>query len=225
MRSVSAIAPSSKSRLTPYSADHFAGTTLFDRIARAVCTAGCLPAKELFEAWEVARQTRRRFKGGRVVDLACGHGLLAHIMLILDDTSADALMVDIKLPKSAAKLSAALCEVWPHLAGRVKTVQAPLESVELHSSDVIVASHACGALTDAVLQCAVKANARVSVLPCCHHLLHDKKHLLQGWMDGALALDVDRAMMLERRGFDVHTRCIPAEITPKNRLLLAEPRA
>ena len=76
---------SSRNRLTAKQRTHFPGENLFDRIARAVCRAGVLPAKELFEAWEVARRVRRKYRGGRVVDLAGGHGLLAHIMLILDD--------------------------------------------------------------------------------------------------------------------------------------------
>ena len=78
---------SSKNRLTPCQEDLFPTDSLFNKIARAVCRAGVLPRKELYEAWETARRVRRRFRGGRVVDLACGHGLLAHIMILLDDTS------------------------------------------------------------------------------------------------------------------------------------------
>ena len=80
-----------RSRLTPYDLHLFGGDSLFERIARAVCEAGCLPRKELYEAWEVARRTRRRFRGGRVVDMAGGHGLLAQVMLLLDDSSPSAL--------------------------------------------------------------------------------------------------------------------------------------
>ena len=76
-----AFSRSSKARLTSHDLDRFASGSLFDRIARAVCGAGCLPRKELYEAWEVARRARRLFRGGRVVDLGAGHGLLAQIML------------------------------------------------------------------------------------------------------------------------------------------------
>ena len=37
-------------------------------------------------------------------------------------------------------------------------------------TDIVVSSHACGALTDRVLEGAVAVRARVAVLPCCHHL-------------------------------------------------------
>src|SRR5213592_4971126 len=109
-------APSSRGRLTPRDVDRFSGRTLFDRIGRALCEAGCLPRKELYEAWEVARRVRRLFRGGRVVDLGGGHGLLAQAMLLLDDTSPRALVVDKAIPASSAKLHATLVEAWPRLA-------------------------------------------------------------------------------------------------------------
>src|SRR5210317_203018 len=60
---------STKSRLTEKQIELFPGNTLFDKIARAVCRAGTLPGKELFEAWEVARRVRRKYRGGRILDV------------------------------------------------------------------------------------------------------------------------------------------------------------
>src|SRR5687768_18441948 len=120
--------PSSKSRLTEHDLDRFQGETLFDRIARATCEAGCLPRKELYEAWEMARRVRRVFRGGRIVDLAAGHGLLAHVLLILDNSSPQALSVDTTRPRSTGRLHEVLVEAWPRLAGRVVFDERPLES-------------------------------------------------------------------------------------------------
>jgi hypothetical protein len=214
---------SSKSRLTSYDLDRFPGETLFDRIARAVCHAGCLPRKELYEAWEMARRVRRLFRGGRVVDLGAGHGLLAQILLLLDDSSPAALAVDTTLPLSSATLHQSLVGVWPRLRGRVAFEARAHEAVALHSSDVVVSSHACGTLTDLVLNRAVAARARVAVLPCCHDLALNSAGALSGWVDGPLAIDIMRATRLEQQGYRVWTQTIPAEVTPKNRLLLAEP--
>ena len=98
---------SSRSKLTPRALPHFKGAPS-STASRAWCVAAdCLPRKELYESWEVARRLRRRFRGGRVVDLACGHGLLAQMLLLLDDTSPEAIAVDRRLPESAAKLAAA----------------------------------------------------------------------------------------------------------------------
>jgi hypothetical protein len=193
-------------------------------VARAVCHAGCLPRKELYEAWEVARRTRRIFRGGRVVDLGAGHGLLAQVMLILDNTSPFALAVDKALPASSARVHDALVAAWPRLAGRVSFLAAALDRVEILPGDVVVSSHACGALTDVVLDRAVSAGARVAVLPCCHDLAANDAGALSGWVDTPLAIDIRRAQRLEARGYRVWTQAIPADVTPKNRLLLGAPR-
>jgi hypothetical protein len=215
--------PGSRSKLTHRDLGRFDDDTLFHRIARQVCDSECVARKELFEAWEVARRTRRRFRGGRVIDLACGHGLLAQMLLLLDDSSPSALAVDARLPKSARLLRDGFAQAWPRLAGRVELAQADIASVVAGPGDLLVSCHACGSLTDAVLSQAIAAGARVAVLPCCHDKLENDQGGLGGWLDSALAIDVTRAAVLRSHGYRVHTQTIPAAITPKNRLLLAEP--
>lgn len=219
-----AFSHASRGRLTAYDLDRFPTQTLFDRLGRAVCKAGCLPRKELYESWELARRTRRLFRGGRVVDLCGGHGLLAHIMLLLDNSSLSALVVDTEVPPSAQQVHEALIDAWPRLAGRVTFVAAPMDSVALGEDDVVVSCHACGALTDQVLSLATAARARVAVLPCCHDADTCDTGPLTGWVDAALAVDAVRALRLERQGYRVWTQVIPAAITLKNRLLIGAPR-
>ena len=213
----------SKGRLTNRDLDRFPNDTLFDRIARAVCEAGCLPRKELYEAWEVARRVRRLFRGGRVLDLGGGHGLLAQVMLLLDDTSPNAVVVDKTLPASSAKLHDAIVATWPRLEARIQFVAAGIEHVDILDTDIVVSSHACGALTDLVLTRASAAHARVAVLPCCHNLNSAEAGNLSGWVDGALATDVMRALRLEQQGYRIWTQMIPEGISPKNRLLIGAP--
>jgi SAM-dependent methyltransferase len=216
---------SSRNRLTERLLPQFAGDTLFDAIARAVCRAGCLPRKELYEAWEVARRVRRRFRGRRVVDLACGHGLLAQVLLLLDDSSPEAVAVDQSLPKSAATLEASLCVEWPRLQGRVSYIKADLRDVPLHRDDLVVSAHACGGLTDLILERAVEVGACVAVLPCCHDLRNSDLGGLEGWLVGPMAIDATRVARLRGQRYRVFTQVIPGDITPKNRLLMAEPEA
>lgn len=212
-------------RLTTHNLGLFPGETLFDRIGRAVCEAGCLPRKELYEAWETARRVRRLFRGGRVADLAGGHGLLAHIMLLLDDTSPYAVVVDPVIPPSAAKLHAVLVGAWPRLDHHVKFREAGIDDVALEPTDVVVSAHACGGLTDQVIDRATFVRARVAVLPCCHDLKSGDMGSLDGWVDGALAIDIRRVERLRAHNYTVWTQTIPAEITPKNRLLIGAPIA
>jgi hypothetical protein len=215
--------PGSKARLTKRDLDRFPDDTLFDRLGRTVCDAGSLPRKELYEAWEMARRVRRLFRGGRVLDLGGGHGLLAQVMLLLDDSSPNALVIDKTLPASSAKLHDVIVAAWPRLAGRVAFVASGVEGVDILDTDIMVSSHACGALTDLVLARAAAARARVAVLPCCHDLGAGDDGGLSGWIDGAVAMDVVRAMRLEQQGYRIWTQMIPEGITPKNRLLIGAP--
>ena len=166
---------------------------------------------------------RRLFRGGRIVDLAAGHGLLAQLMLILDDTSPSALAVDAVVPPSAATLHQALVDHWPRLAGRVTFVASPVDEIEILPGDIVVSVHACGELTDVVLRLAMVARARVAVLPCCHKVDACDAGALSGWMDHALAIDAVRARRLAGEGYQIWTQRIPQDITPKNRLLIGAP--
>jgi hypothetical protein len=215
--------PSSRRRLTDRDVDRFPDDTLFHRVARAVCHGGCVPRKELYEAWEMARRVRRLFRGGRVIDLGAGHGLLAQVMLLLDDSSPCAFVVDKRLPASSATLHEVLVRAWPRLSGRITFITSEMEDVEILHTDVVVSSHACGALTDLVLGRAVAAHARVAVLPCCHDLAACDTGGLSGWVDGPAAVDIVRAMRLADQGYRIWTQAIPAQISPKNRLLLGAP--
>ena len=215
--------PGGHGRLTDHDLGRFSGDTLFDRIGRAVCGVNRLPRKELYETWEVARRVRRWCRGGRVVYVAGGHGLLAHILLLLDDSSPQALVVDPSPPASSQPLHNAIIGAWPRLQGRVAFLEGDLDDVTLAATDLVVSSHACGALTDRVLDAAIQASARVAVLPCCHDLETCDAGPLAGWLDRPLAIDAVRAMRLKALGYGVRTQTIPSAITPQNRLLIATP--
>lgn len=215
--------PGSRSRLTRHDLGRFAGGSLFDKVARVVCAAECLPRKELYEAWEVARRVRRRMRGGRVVELACGHGLVSSLMLILDDTSPDARGVDRALPPSAERLGRALEAEWPRLSGRVSITRGTIEETTAEPSDLLVAVHACGPLTDRVLDIAIAARARVAFMACCHDAERADTGSLGGWLTPALAIDVTRVARLRQHGYSVHTQRVPEAITPENRLVIATP--
>ncbi len=214
---------SSRNVLNHHTAERFTGDTLFARIARTVCEAGCLPRKELFEAWEVARRVRRKMRGGPIVELAAGHGLLSAILLILDDSSPTALCVDPMRPPSQRRVLAVLEERWPRIKGRVQFEQARIEDADAPSNALLVSVHACGVLTDQVVELAMQSRNRVAVLPCCHDTGRCDSGFWGGWMDAPLAIDAARAARLSQAGFSVQTAQIPAEITPHNRLLMAWP--
>jgi hypothetical protein len=95
--------------------------------------------------------------------------------------------------------------------------------VQMAAGDVVVSCHACGALTDRVIDAALEARAPVAVLPCCHDEDTCDTGDLTGWLDPALAIDTVRVLRLRARGYRVRTQTIPAAVTPKNRLILGTP--
>jgi hypothetical protein len=214
---------SSRNRLNERHLDLFPGTTLFDKIARTVCRAGCLPRKELYESWEVARRIRRRFSSRRILDLACGHGLLAQIMILLDNSVPGALAVDKSIPASAGRLAEVMQETWPRLENRVRFIESELADVTIESNDLLVSVHGCGALSDRIIDMAITANVPVVLLPCCHDLKRSDTGNLEGWLEPTLAVDVIRGAKLQAAGYNVFTQLIPGDITEKNRLLMASP--
>ena len=183
-----------------------------------------MPRKELYEAGDTAKRVRRGYRGGRVLDLACGHGLLAHMMLILDDTSPEAWAVDQKIPESAQKLSGVLMESWPRLKDRIHYKKMDIKDLAVNSTDLVVSAHACGTLTDLVLKKAVEKKARMAVLPCCHNSKRSDMGELSAWMDKSLAIDAVRARRLKAVGYKIHPCRIPDAVTPKNRLLMGSPK-
>ena len=213
---------SSRSRLSRHTVADFAGDTLFDAVGRVVSEANCLPRKELFESWEVANRVRRRVRGRPILELAAGHGLVAWLLLLLDPTAPGARCIDRRKPRSAERLEAAVVARWPRLAGKVRWEQANLKRVTADPGDLVVAVHACGTLTDRVLDAALAARAAVVVLPCCHNLRWGTAGL-EAWMDGAVAVDVVRALRVRAAGYRVYLLKIPEEITPQNRLLIGVP--
>ena len=214
---------SSHNVLNRYTAKRLVGETLFARIGRVVCEAECLPRKEFYESWEVAKRVRRHMRGGRIVELAAGHGLLSAMLILLDDTSPSATCIDIKQPLSHRKIMAVLEERWPRLKGRVRYEEMAIADVVIPADALAVSVHACGVLTDQILGAAVRGKSRVAVLPCCHYLNTCDMGSLAGWMDGPLAVDATRAARLASAGYKIATLSIPEEVTPKNRLLLGWP--
>ena len=214
--------PASRGRLTNRDIDRFPDDTLFDRLGRTVCQAGCLPRKELYEAWEMARRVRRLFRGGRVLDLGGGHGLLAQVMLLLDDTSPSracrrqgAAGLECKAARSARRRMAAARQDASRLS--------PARSTTSKFSRPISSYRAMRAARSPIgFSNARRPRARAS--PSCRAATISSLVMtaeLSGWVDGAAAIDIVRAMRLAAAGLShldaIHSRRHHAEKPPAAR--------
>ena len=182
--------------------------------------AGCLPRKELYETWEMARRVRRRFRGGRVIDLGGGHGLLAQVMLLLDDSSPNALVVDTALPASSGRVHQVLTQAWPRLTGRITLSPARWRTPRFSPPTSSSRAMRAGA---SLIGCSSGPSPRGHGWPCCHVLTAGDAGQLAGWVDGPLAIDIAQAMRLQQQGCRIWTQVIPADITAKHRLLPGAP--
>lgn len=160
-----------------------------------------------------------------MVEFASGHALVAHLLLLLDDSSKGAVAIDAKAVPSADRLARTLVARWPRLEGRVERRVGDLGTVDLESGDLVLSVHACGALTDTVLERAIRARAVVAVLPCCHDEATCDTGGLRGFLSIPLAVDATRVARLRAAGYEVFTQTLPAEITAENRLILGVPKA
>jgi hypothetical protein len=97
--------------------------------------------------------------------------------------------------------------------------------VTARPDELVVGVHACGSLTDRVLDAALAARAAVAVLPCCHGGALERRDTagLEAWMEGSLAVAAVRALRLRAAGYRLHLQTIPPAIPPENRLLIGVP--
>lgn len=159
---------------------------LFDDFATAVCHAGVVARKEVFETWASALYIHNHFFRQmsscdkplrRVADIAAGHGLLAWALLILDDEyrkqeselqPLTAFCLDVQMPKSAELIQASMLEKFPHLTEQFDYVEGRLEQLIPHKSCLLAGVHACGTLSDVLVSTAAESGVSLALVPCCH---------------------------------------------------------
>ena len=91
---------------------------------------------------------------------------------------------------------------------------------------IIISTHACGSLTDKVLQYTIDVQAAsVAVMPCCYTGTDaGVPYGLRRMLGVSLSADIRRSFHLQDHDYHVDFAAIPKAITPMNRLILAERR-
>jgi hypothetical protein len=208
---------------------------LFNEFGKAVCIANCIPRKELLETWAMAQYVHNYFPlsiSKRVADLACGHGLLAYALLLLDTTNQrTAVCIDRRMPSYMEKVSQEITSRWPNVENRWDYVEGHVERIESSSSTVLLGIHCCGGLSDKVIELAISTNAPLALVPCCHTRKclpptvkkNIRSILKEANMTLAEFIDTDRIERLKQAGYTVEEKRIPSVITPKNHIILATP--
>jgi len=221
---------SSRSTLSPTIARRcFSSGGLLDKLAGEVGERRCLPTKEFVESAEAFVRIRRRMKASCVVDLCAGHGLLGILFALYERRVERVVLIDGHKPASHDLVLESAVSVGEWVREKVEYREQRMREVtDLASpgSASVVATHACGDLTDACLNLAVGAGLRLAAMPCCYaaRTCHAPEALQQS-LGVPLATDIDRTYRLEAAGYRVVWSQIPAAVTPMNRIIMATPRS
>jgi len=186
-----------------------------------------------------------------VQDLCSGHGLTGLLFAACNPPRnrgqqsatplVKATMIDRFEPQSHKILRDCITEVCPWIGGdnMVQFVPSTLEeflkqqqsddvkkSSRSNGESIVISTHACGSLTDFVVDYAVQSHAAaVAVMPCCYTGT-DKgaPYGIRRALGVSMAADIRRSFFLQDHDYHVDFATIPKTITPMNRIIVAERR-
>jgi len=218
----------SKTRIGRKSLPFFQGDTLAEMLVRELCHERALPIKEVVEAFEffaVVRKYLRRT--ATIVDLCSGHGLAGILFAAFERRTTEVVLCDRRRPPNFDHVLLACARAAPWIEPKVRYVEGTLDRSRgsFPSGSAVLGVHACGTLTDACIEIATALGGPLAVMPCCR--ANAKNQAPQGLRQALgedVAYDVERTYAMEKNGYRVRWREIPAVVTPMNRVLIAVPR-
>jgi hypothetical protein len=218
----------SRVRIGRNSLRFFDGDTLAERLIRELAHERALPIKEVTEAFEFFAVVRKYLRRSPViVDLCSGHGLAGILFAVFERNTAEVVLCDRRKPDHFADVWRAAERVAPWIADKVRFVEGrlaatPADLPSMEGGAAVIAVHACGVLTDVCIDIALELGGPFAVMPCCRaRARNTAPQGLREALGEDVAYDVDRTYAIERAGYRVRWREIPAAITPMNRVLIA----
>ncbi len=198
-----------------------------EQIYKAVIEAG-IDEKEFYEAKEFFVKTKPIFhqyfdlKQGEkldyVIDFCSGNGLNGFFWLLQQATDK-VLFVDNKENSNFRKL-----ETFLNL-DKHDYYLSP-EFIQISKTKTIVtAIHACGDLTDTLIDSAIKITKPYAVVPCCYsenNTVVDKK-FLEYFTTPCECIDIARILKTQNSNYKALVREISKYVTDKNRILIGLP--
>ena len=181
-----------------------------------------------------------------VHDLCAGHGLTGLIFAACNPPRSNSQNVLIKVkmvdqfePPSHKILRDYICEVCPWVND--DTVQFAPSTLEQYfnrnendvkkcndgaDASIVISTHACGSLTDAVLGYAIDSRASsIAVMPCCYTGTgKGVPYGIQRALGVAWSADIRRSFTLQNNQYHCDFSAIPRSITPMNRIIVGERR-
>lgn len=204
-------------------AHYFDSDRMHDRLVRELASRDALAFKEIVEAIEVFDYVRGRMRAPHVADLCCSHGLVGILFALFERKVERVTLVDKARPPSFDRVLESAMSVGPWVADKVtyhaSRVNAAVDLLDPGVS--IVATHACGTLTDRCIDLAISLRSPIAVMPCCYHVKDSRApEVLNQQLGFRKAMDVDRTYRLVNAGYQVCWGAIPEAVTPMNRIIV-----
>jgi len=202
---------------------YFPSDSLQDKLVRELGRQHVLPVKEILESFEFFQRVRKHVRAPSVTDLCCGHGLTGILFALFERSVERVTLIDQRELPSYTQVLASAVRVGSWVADKVhfKTLKMRKAVDHLEPFTSIIATHACGSLTDRCIDGALQARGAIALMPCCYANRQCTApaaiHLALG---PELAFDIDRTYRLQAAGYRVRWDSIPQEITPMNRILI-----
>jgi hypothetical protein len=178
----------------------------------------------------------------QLLDCCAGHGFTGMLFAACYPNTVETILVDTLEPASHQRLKNILAEVCPWVEETVTFRAMTLQDFQKNQNNcdkeennnddddnplVVIATHACGDLTDQVLDiaCTTLNAAGIAVMPCCYTgTANQSPYGIKRALGVSWAADIRRSLFLMDNGYHSDVCAIPAEITPMNRILTGELR-
>ncbi|RMF55407.1 hypothetical protein D6745_02375 [Candidatus Woesearchaeota archaeon] len=188
-----------------------------------------LKEKELNEAFAFYKKVSPLFPSlDYVVDLCCGNGLNG-MLWVLQGNAKKAVSIDREENPNFERVRRRILECGnlnqESIVFYQKDIYEPLPI--LTGKGLIISIHACGELTDKVIDSSIGHSLPFAVMPCCHDYENKSDYIIPQilrYFDIGIAIDIMRAIHIHQAGYDIILRRISEKITEKNLILIGKPR-
>ncbi len=160
-----------------------------------------------------------------IVDCCCGNSFLGWHWLV-NDNSLNVLAVDNRVTNRFREVNQYFKQNFPNLSEKHSFIERDVSKIIFPESSLVVALHACGNLTDIIIEKCVDKRLPFAVMPCCPNSRRIWWKDKSIYFEGSLSRYIDnlRLEYMQKNGYAAKFELIDENITPMNRIILARPR-